>query len=149
MSCRALGLGIEEAFLAQIANQLQQQGATAMAGRLLKTEANLASCQLYRQNGFAQDPNRPLLWSRSLANPLVPPPHVSFADRLIRAFVHAVILAAIVRLNGDFRRRRSSAAAKQPGREANQLSHEGASDAQHAHKDREREQRLPRWIAIE
>jgi hypothetical protein len=45
-------------------------------GQLQPTNANLACRQLYSRNGFVQAPENPLLWSRSLANPLVFPPHI-------------------------------------------------------------------------
>jgi FkbH-like protein len=77
LSCRALGLGIEDAFLAHIAHRLVRENATLMLGQLQPTEANIACRQLYRRNGFAQARENPVLWSRPLALPLVLPPHIA------------------------------------------------------------------------
>jgi FkbH-like protein len=80
MSCRALGLGIEDAFLAHIANQLAQEKATAIFGQLRPTDANLACRPLYSRNGFTQVANNPALWSRSLATAFAFPAHVCFTE---------------------------------------------------------------------
>jgi FkbH-like protein len=80
MSCRALGLGIEDAFLACIANRLAREKATMMLGRLQATEANLACRQLYSRNGFLQEEDNSILWSRPLTSPLVLPPHISLTQ---------------------------------------------------------------------
>jgi len=40
MSCRALGLGIEDSFLAYLANRLARQNVTVMFGQLQPTDAN-------------------------------------------------------------------------------------------------------------
>lgn len=77
MSCRALGLGIEDAFLAYIASRLVRENATTMLGHLQPTEANIACRQLYSRNGFIQAQDSSSLWSRPLAVPLVLPPHIS------------------------------------------------------------------------
>ena len=77
MSCRALGLGIEDSFLAQLANQLAQKNVATIFGQLQFTDANLACRQFYHRNGFISSPDDSALWSRSLAEPLVLPPHVS------------------------------------------------------------------------
>jgi len=77
MSCRALGLGIEDAFLAHLAGSLASEQAATLVGKLLPTNANMACRQLYSRNGFAQIDGDPGLWSRSLATPLVIPPHVN------------------------------------------------------------------------
>jgi FkbH-like protein len=76
MSCRALGLGIEDAFLAHIANRLSKQNGMALHGRLKATDANTACRQLYSRNGFIQERNDPVLWSRSLGSPVVLPAHI-------------------------------------------------------------------------
>ena len=73
LSCRALGLGIEDAFLGHIAHRLAEENATAIAGELQQTDANLACRQLYSRNGFVQAHDKPMLWSRSLK-----PPALSF-----------------------------------------------------------------------
>jgi FkbH-like protein len=77
MSCRALGLGLEDALLAHIARRLIREKATIMFGQLQPTEANLACRQFYSRNGFVQARDNPVLWSRSLASPLIFPPHIS------------------------------------------------------------------------
>ena len=77
MSCRALGLGIEDAFLAHIANGLVRDHATMMLGQLQPTDVNAPCRQLYSRNGFLQAPDHPALWSRPLALPLVVPPHIT------------------------------------------------------------------------
>jgi FkbH-like protein len=77
MSCRALGLGIEDAFLSYIANRLARQNATVMLGQLQPTDANIACRQFYSRNAFTRAQDNPVLWSRPLAPPLVLPPHVS------------------------------------------------------------------------
>jgi FkbH-like protein len=76
LSCRALGLGVEEAFLAQIAGQLTAKGEKTLLGRLLPTEANLACRQVYARNGFAQSESDATLWSRALTIPFPLPSHV-------------------------------------------------------------------------
>ncbi|HVM63171.1 MAG TPA: HAD-IIIC family phosphatase [Verrucomicrobiae bacterium] len=76
MSCRALGLGIEETLLAHLAQHLAAGGESVLLGRLLTTNANMACRQLYSRNGFSQVDGDPTLWSRPLATPLSVPPHV-------------------------------------------------------------------------
>ncbi len=76
MSCRALGLGIEDAFLAHLGGQLAAKGTAALAGRLLATDANLACRQIYSRNGFTQSDGKAEIWSRPLAAPWAMPPHV-------------------------------------------------------------------------
>lgn len=77
MSCRALGLGIEDSFLAFLARRLIRNPATAIQGRLQPTDANLACRQFYARNGFVPVPDNPGLWSRPLSLPLALPAHVS------------------------------------------------------------------------
>ncbi len=77
MSCRVLGLGIEDAFLAGMADRLARENATRMLGQLQPTDANSVCRQFYSRNGFAQAQDNPLLWSRPLAAPLVSPSHVT------------------------------------------------------------------------
>jgi FkbH-like protein len=77
MSCRALGLGIEDAFLAHVANRLSTQNAMSLHGRLQPTDANTACRQLYSRNGFIQERNDPVLWSRPLNLPVATPSHIS------------------------------------------------------------------------
>jgi len=77
MSCRALGLGIEDTLLACLASRLKGENAAWLFGLLQPTEANLACRTFYHRHGFEQLPENPLVWSRSLALPLAMPPHVS------------------------------------------------------------------------
>jgi FkbH-like protein len=77
MSCRALGLGIEDTFLASIANRLVPQKVREIIGLLQVTEANSACRPFYGRNGFNQVAAHPLVWRRPLTTYLVPPPHVS------------------------------------------------------------------------
>jgi FkbH-like protein len=77
LSCRALGLGIEDAFLAHIGHRLARQNGTVMLGQLQPTEANIACRLLYSRNGFVQAQENPMLWSRPLALPFVVPPHIA------------------------------------------------------------------------
>ena len=77
LSCRVIGLGLENAFLGFLANQLRGQGHGLLLGRLLPTAANVACRSLYAGNGFTQDPANADLWSRRLATPMSLPGHVS------------------------------------------------------------------------
>jgi len=74
MSCRALGLGIEEAFLGALSRQLAAAGRTEISGRLVPTEANLACRQIFARNGFT--PAHADRWIRPLASPLSIPAHL-------------------------------------------------------------------------
>jgi predicted enzyme involved in methoxymalonyl-ACP biosynthesis len=53
MSCRALGLGIEDALLAYLANLLADQKHEMMLGQLQPTDANITCRPFYSRNGFA------------------------------------------------------------------------------------------------
>lgn len=77
MSCRALGLGIEDSLLACIASRLARGDATVMLGRLQPTSANTACRQIFNRNGFSQLADNTPLWSRPLAPPLDLPSHVT------------------------------------------------------------------------
>jgi FkbH-like protein len=79
MSCRVLGLGVEDAFLAYIANQLSHDNETLMLGQLQSTEANIACQQIYDRLGFTATDDTHMLWSRSLALPFLCPAHISLA----------------------------------------------------------------------
>jgi FkbH-like protein len=74
MSCRALGLGLEAAFLAHIALAASGAGGP-VRGRLRYTEANVACRSLYGDNGFMQTED-PTLWVGSQAEPPRVPAHV-------------------------------------------------------------------------
>lgn len=76
MSCRALGLGIEDAFLAYLANRLASQNVQVMFGQLRPTDINTACRQVFSRNGFTLSTENPFVWTRSLAAPFIPPPHV-------------------------------------------------------------------------
>lgn len=67
MSCRALGLGIEDTLLADIANRLAQHNFAVMCGQLQPTGANTACRDFYSRNGFSQTADNPVLWTRPLA----------------------------------------------------------------------------------
>ena len=77
MSCRALGLGIEDTLLACLTKRLAGENVTQLFGLLQPTEANLACRPFYSRNGFLQWAENPVIWSRPLAVPLVIPPHVA------------------------------------------------------------------------
>ena len=79
MSCRALGLGIEDTFLAYLANRLARQNVEEMFGQLRPTDANYACRQFFSRNSFTQLPNNLFLWTRPLAVPFVLPGHVSLS----------------------------------------------------------------------
>jgi FkbH-like protein len=76
LSCRALGLGIEESFLAGLARQFCKAGMTSLAGRLVPTAANHACRQFYHRNGFVPADGSAELWTRPLAIPLPTPKHL-------------------------------------------------------------------------
>jgi len=76
MSCRALGLGIEDAFLAQLMTSGMCDAGGARLGRLRHTDANLACREFYSRHGFTQLAGEPWLWSRAATPPLKPPAHV-------------------------------------------------------------------------
>jgi FkbH-like protein len=80
MSCRALGLGIEEAFLAYVAKWLSRGQATVIIGRLKTTETNTACRPFYARNGFVKTEESPDVWSRPLTPLLVAPPHVALTE---------------------------------------------------------------------
>jgi FkbH-like protein len=100
MSCRALGLGIEDAFLAHVADRMSRDNARTMLGQLQPTSANLACRELYRRNGFTQARDNPVLWTRALAAPLPMPAHVSLAAHGEDAFPAAGGLKPGVALPG-------------------------------------------------
>jgi FkbH-like protein len=79
MSCRALGLGLEDALLATIAGQLAGQKVPIIAGVLRLTEANTACRQFYSRHGFTQSTEDSTQWTRPLALPLRAPAHIALA----------------------------------------------------------------------
>jgi FkbH-like protein len=80
LSCRVLGLGIEESFLAHLASRLAGENETTMLGRLQPREANSACRQLYNRNGFTQAEPNSADWSRPLPAPVSIPSHVSLLE---------------------------------------------------------------------
>jgi len=79
MSCRALGLGIEDAFLSYVTLFAMTDRQAARLGRLQPTDANFACRQLYSRLSFTQVADDPFLWSRPAYPPLVCPSHVSLS----------------------------------------------------------------------
>jgi FkbH-like protein len=77
MSCRALGLGIEEAFLAELSRQLAAASRDCITGKLLFTEANAACRHVFERNKFFPVQGQPSVWSRSLVVPFPLPPHLT------------------------------------------------------------------------
>lgn len=78
MSCRALGLNIEESFLAYLANEFSLESESTIEGLLQYTELNVACRQFFANNGFRNSPDHPVAWSRTLAVPFPFPAHVAF-----------------------------------------------------------------------
>lgn len=79
MSCRSLGMGIEDAFLAYLADRFARQNNPTMLGQLHPTGANVACRNFYSRNGFTVMENNPVIWTRSLKADqprLVAPAHV-------------------------------------------------------------------------
>jgi len=77
MSCRALGLGIEETFLAQMGREFAATGFSEMTGKLVPNEANLACRQAYSRNGFVVSQENPQLWVRNSSDSLGIPAHMT------------------------------------------------------------------------
>jgi FkbH-like protein len=77
MSCRALGLGLEEALLAYLATRSADPESGVLLARLERTDANLACREIYSRNGFIQVLENPTFWGRSLETPMRCPAHVS------------------------------------------------------------------------
>jgi FkbH-like protein len=105
MSCRALGLGIEDSLLAGLAHKFSGENTATLLGRLQFTEANLACRSFYRRNGFNQSPENPLLWSRSLEMPLSVPSHVTLTMNAsqLEVFANASAEVAAFTLPGKLR----------------------------------------------
>jgi FkbH-like protein len=78
MSCRALGLKLEDAFLAHLAARIG--GEKVLLGRLARTDANLACREIFRRNGFEQVVENPLFWGRAGAAALEVPAHISLSE---------------------------------------------------------------------
>jgi FkbH-like protein len=73
MSCRALGLGLEDAFLAFLAARIVDG---VLLGKLVHTEANLSCRELYRRNGFQLVEASPIYWGRLAEPALAAPDHI-------------------------------------------------------------------------
>jgi FkbH-like protein len=76
MSCRALGLGLEDALLAHLAARIMGPDKVIL-GKLVHTEANLACRELYRRNGFEQVESSPVFWGRLVEPAPEPPSHIA------------------------------------------------------------------------
>ena len=79
MSCRALGLGIEDSFVSWLANHLAEKKTPTLLGQLQFTTANLACRQIFSRNGFNSLAENSILWSRALELPLALPRHVTLS----------------------------------------------------------------------
>jgi FkbH-like protein len=88
MSCRALGLGLEDAFLAFLAGRIAETMRSPSRGEVLAkltpTEANAPCHEMYARNGFVRvdDPAGPdtsISWSRHPGAPLRAPAHIALS----------------------------------------------------------------------
>ncbi len=76
MSCRALGRGVEDAFLAGMAALAASQGATSLVAPYAEGKRNAMVLDYLRRSGFAEvEPGR---WTLAIADPPRPPAHVTF-----------------------------------------------------------------------
>jgi FkbH-like protein len=75
LSCRVLGLQLEDALLAHIA-RAQVDASHALRARLRHTEANMACRPFYDRSGFVASVDDPTLWVRLQSEPLRVPAHV-------------------------------------------------------------------------
>ena len=73
MSCRVLGLGVEEAVMAVIVAEMRADGARHVTGQLLETDVNFPCRDLFTRCGFAVDQNH---WILEEATQLNVPQHV-------------------------------------------------------------------------
>ncbi len=55
MSCRVLGLGVEEAVMANIVTGMRAKGSTAITGHLIETDVNFPCRDLFSRCGFTND----------------------------------------------------------------------------------------------
>jgi FkbH-like protein len=81
LSCRALGLGIEDAFVAFLSERILEEGAPWVGARLQETELNLACRGVYSRNGFTRDDADPSLWLRPAEPRLAMPSHLEASFR--------------------------------------------------------------------
>jgi FkbH-like protein len=84
MSCRALGLGLEDGFLAYLGELVAHKNNRIMLGQMQPTDANIACRPLYSRNGFAQVAGNPALWSRPLTNPMLYPAHLRLSAAAVK-----------------------------------------------------------------
>jgi FkbH-like protein len=73
MSCRVLGRGAEETFIAQIAQAAKFMGAACLRGKYVATAKNAMVAELYSRLGFAAQAGH---WELPLPQAPSPPPHV-------------------------------------------------------------------------
>ncbi len=79
MSCRALGLGIEDCFLAFLAQRVIDSGRGQIEGILHATNTNAACHALFSAAGFVQVEGNPALWLRELLSAQRVPAHVELS----------------------------------------------------------------------
>ena len=85
MSCRALGRGVEDAFLAGIADLAVSQGATRLVAPYIEGKRNAMVLDYLRRSGFTEV--KPAHWELSLLEPPTLPAHVTFRGPLLSADV--------------------------------------------------------------
>jgi FkbH-like protein len=75
MSCRVLGRGVEDAFLAHVASSAAAQGAGILKGTFVATPRNAQVESFYRDRGFRQTDDNGTTWELDLTGPrpAVPP----------------------------------------------------------------------------
>jgi FkbH-like protein len=95
LSCRVLGLQLEDAFLAHVAHETAADGAPVRA-RLGHTEANAACRGFYGRSGFTQSAEDPTLWVAARGAPLGVPGHVTLRTD---GGTHSIIPAAAPELS--------------------------------------------------
>lgn len=72
MSCRVVGLGVEQAVVAEVLYAMQQRGAATATAELRETELNLLVRDLYERCGFTRSGDQ---WNRATLPGLKRPPH--------------------------------------------------------------------------
>jgi predicted enzyme involved in methoxymalonyl-ACP biosynthesis len=88
MSCRALGLGLEDAFLAFLAGRIAEAMCSSSRGEVLAkltpTEANAPCHEVYARNGFVRaddraGPDTSISWLRRPGTPPRAPAHIALS----------------------------------------------------------------------
>jgi FkbH-like protein len=76
MSCRVIGRTLETAFLARLASDAREQGATLLEGWFLPTKKNAPAREFYPGHGFevAQRTGEGVLWRFDLSRQTIVPP---------------------------------------------------------------------------